>query len=156
MITAWIAVVAGPIVYSADLTKHDFTLTTTGQAFERSFGHFAVRSVSLSASGIAYGKMSKLLNFVVKSGDLGVGHYGDFAILKGTGVLIRSCRFVHLVLKIVPPYGGRIVVWDLRGWVGQVSGNSLTVLFFSSKVLLPLPGYPRLYSLSLTGTLTLS
>jgi uncharacterized membrane protein len=147
---AWIVLAASPIAYPVE--KHDFTLTTNGQAYDRSHG-FAVRIVSLSTIGQASGKLSKVLNLVVKSGDINVGHYGTFAVIRGTGVLIQSCHFIHLIIKITPKYGGRIIVWDLRGWTGRISGNSVPVLFYSSKVLLPLSGYPKLYVLALTGTL---
>jgi hypothetical protein len=154
VLMAWIALLS-PIAYSASFSKHDFTLTATGQAYDRSHG-FAVRTVALSTSGIAYVKLPKLLNLFVKSGDLNVAHYGDFAVLTGTGLIVQNCHFIHLIIKIAPLYGGKVAVWDFRGRTGQISGNTIPVLFFSSRVVLPLLGYPKLYGLTLTGAITLS
>jgi len=86
----------------------------------------------------------------VRGGDLDVENYGTFSVSRRCGVLVKICRYIYLHIKITPPYGGGIVVWNLRG---HVSGDGVS--FFSRRVMLPLPGHPKLYSLWLTGTITI-
>lgn len=128
--------------------SYDFTLTVTGQAWDPHKHKYV--DVSLSVMGTARGKSTRVMTLYVRGGDLDVENYGTFSVSRRCGVLVKRCRYIYLHIKITPPYGGRTVVWNLRG---RVSGDSVS--FFSRRVMLPLPGRPRLYSLWLTGTITL-
>ena len=129
--------------------SYDFTLTVTGQAYDPHNHQFV--DVSLSVMGTARTRgRGRVMILYVRGGDLDVENYGTFSVSRRCGVLVKICRYIYLHIKITPPYGGGIVVWNLRGHVSDDS-----VSFSSRRVMLPLPGHPKLYSLGLTGTITL-
>lgn len=127
--------------------SHDFTLTVTGRAYDPHNHQYADVSLSLMGTARARGR-GRVMILYVRGGDLDVENYGTLSVTR-CGVLVKSCRYIFLHIKITPPYGGHAVVWNLRG---RVSGDGVS--FFSRRVVLPLPGHPRLYSLWLKGTIT--
>jgi len=145
--------VASCVEYAAGFPKssYSFTLTATGRARDPSHNLF---DVSLSVCGKAHGELTHIAHLHVTGGDLDVTCFGAFSVIKGDGTLIQRLHYILIVIKITPPYGGKMSLWILRGTTGRVSGNTLPVSFSSHRVILPLPDHPRLQDLRLTGTIT--
>jgi hypothetical protein len=131
-----------------------FTLTLTGKGYGKAHHPYPV---SMTLTGIRDRKLMMVVSLWVKGGNVNVQNYGTFAVSSGYGVLVQKCHYIWMSIKMTGQYyGGHTAVWHLCGKTGALSGNNLPVSFFAYKVILPLRGSPKLYDLTLTGTLTLN
>jgi len=131
-----------------------FTLTLTGEGYDKALDQ---HDVSITLTGTRAGKSAMVVNLRVKGGNVDVQDYGSFAVSSGCGALVQKCRHICMSIRMTGNYyGGHTVVWHLCGTTGTSSGNDVPVSFFTDKVIIPITGNPKLYDLSLEGTLTLN
>jgi hypothetical protein len=131
-----------------------FTLTLTGKGYDKAHHPYPV---SMTLTGTRDGKLKMVASLWVKGGNVNVQNYGTFAVSSGYGALVQKCHLIWMSIKMTGQYyGGHTAVWHLCGKTGTLSSNDLPVSFFADKVILPLKGSPKLYDLTLTGTLTLN
>ena len=131
-----------------------FTLTVTGQAVDPKTDEPV--SINLDIIGSLKGNSKCVLVLFVRGGEIIVDGYHPFSVEKGRCIVIEKLGYADLVLHVSSPYGGRDAVWVLKGEVGDLSDDSMSIDLYASKVVLPVPGYPKLRSLSLQdGTLSL-
>jgi hypothetical protein len=149
------SVTVGSVAYACAPSKQfnqNFTLTATGQAYDPSSGYVAIQ---LSLSGTAKGHLDKIVELHVQGGTLSIEGYGTFTISKGEGIVIQRHRYIHLVFKVTPPYGGRCAQWITFGATGDLNGNTLPIpMLYSRGTLVPTTEHPRLYSMVLSGAIT--
>jgi hypothetical protein len=140
------------IAYSAP--SYSFTLTAQGSAYD--LVHHKDVVVTLSLTGNADGKLSKLINLHIKGGSFSVAGYGSFSVSSGGyGIVIRSCNYVPLWFRITQEYyGGQVSWFYMRGGTSAKTDNTIGVWLWDNRVILPLSNYPKLYGLWLRGTLT--
>lgn len=149
-------IAVGSVAYACAPSKlEDFTLTATGQAYDPNHGYV---TITLSLSGTAKGNLSKVVQLHVQGGTLKVGSYGTFTISRGEGLVIQRDRYIHLVFKVTPLYGGHCAQWITFGATGDLSGDTLPIpLLYSRRATIPTAHArenPELYSIMLSGTLT--
>jgi hypothetical protein len=151
-LVASIAVASAAYATSPKQSSQNFTLTATGQAYDPVNGYV---TVTLSLSGTARGKLTKVVQLYVQGGTLEVEGYGTFTISKGHGLVLQRHRYIHLIFKMTPLYGGHCVRWNTFGATGDLTGDTLPVpLLYSRRAIIPTAKNPRLYSMMLTGTIT--
>jgi hypothetical protein len=132
--------------------SQNFTLTATGQAYDPNHGYV---TITLSLSGTAKGQLTKVVQLHVQGGTLEVGSYGTFTISKGEGLVIQRHRYIHLVFKVTPRYGGHCAQWITFGITGDLNGDTLPIpLLYSRRATIPAAENPRLYGIMLSGTIT--
>lgn len=150
-----LGVVAGSYMQATSgAPTQDFTLTLTGKGYDKTHHEYAV---SITLTGIRDGKPKMVVSLRVKGGNVNVQDYGTFAVSSGYGALVKKCHHIWMSIKMTGNYyGGHTAVWHLCGKTGTQSGNNLPVSFFADKVILPLKASPKLYDLTLKGTLTLN
>ena len=151
-LVASIAVASAAYACSPKQSSQNFTLTATGQAYDPDRGYV---TVTLSLSGTAKGKLTKVVQLHVQCGTLEIGGYGTFTISRGEGLVIQRHRYIHLVFKVTPPYGGHCTRWITVGATGDLNGDTLPIpLLYSWRATIPAAEHPRLYSIMLSGTIT--
>lgn len=151
-LVATIAVASAAYATPSKPSLENFTLTATGQAYDPNHGYV---TVTLSLSGTAKGQLTKVVQLHVQGGTLDVGSYGTFTISKGEGLVIQRHRYIHLVFKVTPLYGGHCAQWITFGATGDLKGDTLPIpLLYSSKAIIPTAKNPILYSVVLSGTIT--
>jgi hypothetical protein len=132
---------------------HGFTLTLTGTAQDRQ-NHVSVK-VTFTVTGTADGKLKTVVTLHVKGeADVFVSTYGTFDVSHGNGQLILRCRYIALCIWLTPEYGGKTTLWCMSGRTGTLHGQTLEVSLRAEDVILPMKGSPRLWELSLKGTIT--
>lgn len=152
-LVASIAVASAAYAYSPKQSSQNFTLTATGQAYDPASGGYV--TVTLSLSGTAKGQLTKVVQLYVQGGTLEVEGYGTFTISKGQGLVLQRHRYIHLIFKMTPLYGGHCVRWNAFGATGDLTGDTLPVpLLYSRRAIIPTAKNPRLYSMMLSGTIT--
>ena len=131
-----------------------FTLTLTGEGYDKTGAPYAV---SITLTGTRGGKPAIVLSLRTKGGNVDVQDYGVFGVSSGPGVLVQKCHRIWMTIRMTDnPYAGHTVVWHLSGRTESVSEEEASVSFTSNKVIIPLSGNPKLYDLTLEGTLTLN
>ena len=139
--------------YGFSDVSRGFACEVRGEVLDKlQFGNV---DVSLSLRGIENEKWSRVTRLSVEGGTLEIEDYGTFSVSRGDGILVYRYHFVFLTVMVSDVYGGQSERLQLRGRIGTLSGNELSVSLYSSTVILPLRGVPRLYGLWLTGTITL-
>ena len=131
---------------------HGFTLTVSGKAYDP-VKHVYV-NVALSVTGTADGELKTVICLYVKGGDVSITNYGTFSVSRGSGQLVWPSNYIALSIWLTPKYGGKAALWCMSGKTGTLYGKTLDVSLYSSHVILPITGYPRLDNLSLKGTIT--
>jgi hypothetical protein len=151
-LVASIAVASAAYATCSKESSQNFTLTATGQAYDPASGYVAV---TLSLSGTAKGQLTKVVQLYVQGGTLEVEGHGTFTISKGHGLVLQRHRYIHLIFKMTPLYGGHCVRWNTFGATGDLAGDTLPIpLLYSRRAIIPAAKNPRLYSMMLTGTIT--
>jgi hypothetical protein len=153
-LVAIVAVASAAYACSSKQPSQNFTLTATGQAYDPNHGYV---NVTLSLSGTARGQLNKVVELHVQGGSLEVGGYGTFTISRGEGLVIQRHRYIHLVFKVTPLYGGHCAQWITFGTTGDLNGDTVQIpLIYSCRAIIPTAENPRLYGITLSGKITLS
>ena len=138
-------------VYSSP--SESFTLTATGKAYD--WRHHEYVDVVLSVIGTRDGKLRTAIDLYAKGGNVHVEDYGVFSVSGGSGLLVQRHHYIKLTIKVTAKYyGGSTQCWFLYGRTGELSGDTVKVWLYSSQVMLPLEGRPRLYDLHLQGRIS--
>jgi hypothetical protein len=132
-----------------------FVLTASGEAYDP----IAKESVAIeiSVTGSLNGNSKCVLVMHVRGGDITIGTYPAFSVENGRCIAIEKLGYANLILHVSSRYGGRDVIWNLKGELGDLSDDdSMSIEIYAAKVVLPVQGYPKLRNLSMQGEISLS
>jgi hypothetical protein len=132
-----------------------FTLDATGTATTMKKTGAEVLGIELHLSGPVRGSSKYIIHLDVDDGTCKLGEQ-VMPVVKGTGLLIVPCRYLHLSILMSAPYGGRTAVWILSGKAVQTGENEWEIALQDWWAILPNPGKPTFVKVSLEGTITFS
>jgi hypothetical protein len=132
-----------------------FMLEATGTATTIKRTAPEVLAVELHLSGPVKGNSKYIIQLDVDDGTCKLGEQ-VIPVVKGTGLLIVPCGYLHLSILVSAPYGGRTAVWILSGKAVQTGENEWEIALQDWWAILPNPGKPTFVKVSLEGTITFS